>query len=328
MVRIEARVGDGWSGRLDRYVADELGTVSRSQFKARFASATVNGKDAKPSRELKAGDAVVVELRDEEDRSERAESIPLSVLYEDGDAIVVDKPQGMVTHPAHGNWSGTLGNALLGRAAEGARRGGPEGARPSRAGIVHRLDKDTSGVIIAAKNARAQEFLSAQFRERTTVKTYLAIVKGRPRATAGAVGQDSGHIDTWLARDPKDRKRFSVSPEGRGKRAVSDWKVLSEANGYCLVALRPKTGRTHQLRVHMRHAGCPIVGDPLYGRPDPRLPGATLMLHARELRIRLPGAAAVSRFVAPVPERFLKAMKALGLSSRSPSVPSSQTGLA
>lgn len=300
MAELEGIVAEPGAARLDRYVADDLGLLSRSQFKARFVSATVNGKDAKPSRPLKPGDRFVIRLLDEVDRSSASmpEDIALSVVFEDENVIVLDKAQGMVVHPAHGNWSGTLANALLGRlgAAEA----------PPRAGIVHRLDKDTSGVIIAARSAIALEALSAQFRDRTTVKTYMAITQRRP-------AQPAGRIDTWLARDPRDRKRFATAGEGTGKRAISDWRVLAESAGYAVLALRPKTGRTHQLRVHCRELGCPILGDPLYGRPDRRFPDATLMLHACELRIRLPGSDDVSVFRAPVPERMLAIAKALGI---------------
>lgn len=300
MAQLEGVVGEPGAARLDRYVADDLGLLSRSQFKARFVSATVNGKDAKPSRPLKAGDHFIIQLLDEVDRSGASlpEDIALSILHEDDQVVVVDKAQGMVVHPAHGNWSGTLANALLGRM-------GPDGA-PPRAGIVHRLDKDTSGVIIAAKSTLALEALAAQFRDRTTVKTYIAITQRRP-------AQPRGRIDTWLARDPRDRKRFATAPEGTGKRAISEWRVLAESAGYTVLALRPKTGRTHQLRVHCRELGCPILGDPLYGRPDRRFSAATLMLHAYELQIRLPGCDEVSIFRAPIPERMLAIARALGL---------------
>jgi 23S rRNA pseudouridine1911/1915/1917 synthase len=300
MAQLEGIVGESGAARLDRYVADDMGLLSRSQFKARFVSAMVNGKDAKPSRPLKPGDRFVIHLLDEADRTSASmpEDIALVVLYDDDQVIVVDKAQGMVVHPAHGNWSGTLANALLGRM-------GTDGA-PPRAGIVHRLDKDTSGVIIAAKSAAAQEALAAQFRDRTTIKTYIAITQRRP-------AEPHGRIDTWLARDPRDRKRFASAPEGTGKRAISEWRVLAEAAGYAVVALRPKTGRTHQLRVHCRDLGCPILGDPIYGRLDRRFPAATLMLHAYELRIRLPGRDEVSIFRAPVPERIVSVAAELGL---------------
>ncbi|OHD19878.1 MAG: hypothetical protein A2Y38_26750 [Spirochaetes bacterium GWB1_59_5] len=308
MAILEGSVGESGAERLDRYVADELKAVSRSQFKARFESATVNGREVKPSRLLKAGDQYRIVLRDEQDRSSASapEHIPLSVLFEDESTIVVDKPQGMVVHPAHGNWSGTLANALLGRFAALAGGSGEGCGAPPRAGIVHRLDKDTSGVIIAGKTVAAQEFLASQFRGRTTVKTYLAIVRRAPKAV-------SGRLDGWLARDPRERKRFAPSAEGVGKRALTEWRIVAQAGGYAVLALGLRTGRTHQLRVHCKALGCPILGDPVYGENDRRFPEATLMLHALELRIKLPGADEQSTFRAPIPERFLLVASSLGL---------------
>jgi 23S rRNA pseudouridine1911/1915/1917 synthase len=297
--------------RFDLYISEILKLLTRSQLKARFLSLHVNGKPSKLSRLVGSGDRFSLELLEEADRSTASlpEAIPLAILYEDADVIVLDKPQGMVVHPAHGNWSGTLANALLGHreAASMQGEGGlPLDAPPPRAGIVHRLDKDTSGVIIAGKTAAAQEFLAAQFRDRTTAKTYVAVVSGRPPARTGC-------IDDFLARDPKDRKRWARAEEGSGKRAVTEWRVVAEASGYSILALRPKTGRTHQLRVHCKGIGCPIVGDPVYGRPDRRFPGATLLLHSLELRIRLPGKGEASVFRAPLPERFRKVAAQLGL---------------
>ncbi|PKL08593.1 MAG: hypothetical protein CVV51_08100, partial [Spirochaetae bacterium HGW-Spirochaetae-7] len=144
------------------------------------------------------------------------------------------------------------------------------------------------------------------FRDRTTVKTYLAVVMGRPPAS-------SGRVDDWLARDPRHRQRFARCPEGTGKRAISEWRVVAVSGAYSVLALRPRTGRTHQLRVHCRDLGCPILGDPVYGRPDGRFPDANLMLHALELRIRLPGDEEASLFSAPLPGRFLALALSLGL---------------
>jgi 23S rRNA pseudouridine1911/1915/1917 synthase len=295
--------------RFDLYISENLKPLTRSQLKARFLSLLVNGKPSKLSRLVGNGDRFSLELLEEADRSTASlpEAIPLAILYEDAEVIVLDKPQGMVVHPAHGNWSGTLANALLGHRESSSMPGGPSpDAPPPRAGIVHRLDKDTSGVIIAGRNAAAQEFLAAQFRDRTTSKTYVAVVSGRPPARTGC-------IDDTLARDPRDRKRWARAEEGSGKRAVTEWRVVAEAGGYSILALRPKTGRTHQLRVHCRGIGCPIVGDPVYGRPDKRFPDATLLLHALELRIRLPGQTEASVFSAPLPERFRKVAAQLGL---------------
>lgn len=314
MARIEGSVDTGDPLRFDRYIAENLGLLSRSQLKVRLVSLSINGKVAKPSRLVEHGDKFCLELLDEIDRSSATspEDIPLNVLYEDAGVIVVDKPQGMVVHPAHGNWSGTLANALIGRMSLGCE----SEETPPRAGIVHRLDKDTSGVIIAGKTALAQEFLANQFRERTTIKTYLAITKRSPRINerVGASGSGAGGIiDNWLARDPRDRKRYAVSTEGEGKRAISEWRVLAEVGGYALLSLSLRTGRTHQLRVHCKALGSPILGDPVYGEADSRFPLASLMLHALELRIRLPGELDATVFRAPVPERFIKIGRSLGL---------------
>jgi 23S rRNA pseudouridine1911/1915/1917 synthase len=306
---LEGIVESGEAMRLDRYIADSLKLLTRSQLKTRLAGALVNGRVAKLSRLVQAGDAYSLQLKVEESRAESAEHMELSIIYEDDSVIVVDKPQGMVTHPAHGNWQGTLANGLLGRFSDSDLSGGsagklPDTQVPARAGIVHRLDKDTSGVIIAAKNAAAQEFLAAQFRERTTAKLYYAIVKGRPPAA-------KGRLDSWQARDPANRKRFAPSGEGRGKRAVTDWKLLSASGDYAFLALKPKTGRTHQLRVHCRQMGCPILGDAVYAKKDARFPQATLMLHAAELHILIPGGLEARCFSAPLPERFRFMMAAL-----------------
>ncbi len=300
MASFEGIVEGPGNARLDVYVSETLKLLSRSQLKARLRSAAVNGKPAKPSRVLREGDRLSLSWEEEAPAGLAPEDLPLSVLYEDDRVIVVDKAQGMVTHPAHGNWSGTLANALAGRASAGP---GTPGAAPDRAGIVHRLDKDTSGLLIAAKDAEAQEFLSAQFRDRRVLKEYLAVAC-RP------LPAPSGRVEGRMGRDPRDRKRFAPVETG-GKTAVTDWKVLERLGPYALVALRPRTGRTHQLRVHMKALGCPILGDPLYGRRDPRFPEATLMLHARRLRILLPGRSEPSTFTSEIPERFHRVLAAL-----------------
>jgi len=287
--------------RLDVYIAETLKLLSRSQLKSRCMTAAVNGRSVKLSRIIQSGDQYRIELMALAETSLVAEQLPLDIIYEDSAVIVVNKAQGMVTHPAHGNWRGTLANALLGRQSQGDQANAPQ-----RAGIVHRLDKDTSGVIIAARNAPAQDFLAAQFRDRSTVKYYLAIVSGQAPAV-------QGRVDDWLARDPRERKRFAPAAEGSGKRAVSDYQVLASAAGCSLLLLRPRTGRTHQLRVHCLKLGCPILGDPIYGRPGRLLPGASLMLHAAQLSIRLPAEELLRRFEAPLPEHFLRALARLKL---------------
>jgi 23S rRNA pseudouridine1911/1915/1917 synthase len=311
-----------WSGivaspgasRADLYIAEVVGLLSRSQLKARGVEIRVNGSIAKLSRPLRAGDRLDLAWKDEPRPGLQPEDIPLKVIYEDERCIAVDKAQGMVVHPGAGNRSGTLANALLGRACRapsaGEGRGDPVAKTPAprgraeRGGIVHRLDKDTSGVIVAAKDLEAQAFLAAQFKDRLTKKEYLAVTKGVPDPR-------SGRIADRLGRDKRDRKRFARVESG-GKAAVTDYRVIAAwGDSYALVALRPRTGRTHQLRVHMSGHGAPILGDPIYGRRDPRFPDATLMLHARRLRIALPDGGGEVEFTAPVPERFKAAVRAL-----------------
>ena len=304
----KGRVETGQGERADKYIADIAGVLSRSQLKARNAVISVNGKTVKPSLHLKPGDLVEVRWIEEPEHSFDPEKLDVAILYEDENVFVFDKAQGMVTHPANGNWHGTLANAALWLDAE--RRGG-EG--PPRGGIVHRLDKDTSGVIIVARNTPTHEFLSAQFKNRTTRKEYWAILCGSPK-------EASGRIENDLARDKRDRKKFAEYESG-GKRAVTDYKVLAawsldKSRSYALVALYPRTGRTHQLRVHMAGLHCPILGDPLYGKKDPFLPDATLMLHARRLRIVLPDSEEPKLFKAPLPRRFKAAIAAMEAAGR------------
>ena len=294
--------------RLDRYIAEKLGILSRSQIKVRKLQARINGKSVKLSRLISGGDRLELEWEEPEASFLVPQKIPLDILYEDTRVIVLDKRQGMVVHPGAGNKSGTLANALLHRRLSRSDGEGsmPEGFRP---GIVHRLDKDTSGVIIAAWDDAALAFLAAQFKERSTRKTYLALTKGIPP-------QKSGTISTRLTRDPRDRKRFICS-DSNGKQALSWYKVLETYGDHALVALRPKTGRTHQLRVHLRHLGCPVLGDPIYGRKDAMFPEATLMLHAYMLTIELPDGQGSRTFKAPLPARFRTILLRLRRSVRS-----------
>jgi 23S rRNA pseudouridine1911/1915/1917 synthase len=302
--------------RLDRYTAEYLKLLSRSQIKARGLTARVNGKPVKLSRILKSGDFLELSWTNAPPVELVPEAIPLNIIYEDRRVVVLNKSQGMVVHPGAGNHTGTLANALLWRRIAGMAEPRAvltgEGIRP---GIVHRLDKDTSGVIIAAWDDEAHAFLARQFRDRGVRKTYAALVKGVPPSRRG-------RIDTLLARDRIDRKRFTVLPEGggaaggRGKRALTFYRILRAWEGYSLLLLHPKTGRTHQIRVQLRHLGCPILGDPLYGAADRRFPGATLMLHALRLTIALPDVSPAGEnprsFTAPLPERFREILHALG----------------
>ncbi len=297
--------------RVDVFLSDHLALFSRSQAKARVVSVLVNGAQARLSRRLKQGDVVRVEFTEPPPIGAVAQDIPLSILFENRDVIVLDKPQGMVVHPGSGNPDGTLVNALLHHCREIADSFGAGEPRP---GIVHRLDKETSGVMIVAKNLAAHELLSAQFKARDTRKRYLAVLQGRP-------AEPAGKIETRIVRDPRHPTRFTWS-QSRGRSAVTRYRVLGTFTApgpaagnpgrvYSLVSLRPRTGRTHQLRVHMRSLGTPILGDPVYGRPDAGLPHATLMLHAHRLTIRLPGDEAARTFTARVPARFREVLKSV-----------------
>ncbi|MDR3123162.1 MAG: RluA family pseudouridine synthase [Treponema sp.] len=296
--------------RLDRYVAEELKLLTRSQLKTKLLGAKLNGKPVKLSRAVKPGDLLELVWADPEPLTLIPEDIPLDILYEDDRVAVINKAQGMVVHPGAGNRRGTLANALLCRRL--ARRCLPAGdfvphggfvPRDFRPGIVHRLDKDTSGVMIASYDDAALAFLADQFKARTVQKTYAAIVRLTPR-------EKTGVIATRIARDSRDRKRFAVSAD-RGKPALTRYRVIHSWGDYSLLALRPRTGRTHQLRVHLRHLGHPILGDGVYGVPDKHFPEATLMLHARTLAIVLPGQDAPSLFKAPLPARFRDFIAAL-----------------
>ena len=289
----------GGGVRLDRYIAENLRLLSRSQIKARELKAVVNGKETKIAHAVKNGDALELSWKEAEPINIIPENIPLNILYEDDRAVALNKPQGMVVHPGAGNRRGTLANALYYRKLEKNKLAEAQGSRP---GIVHRLDKDTSGVMIAAYDDEALAFLAGQFKSRTAKKTYIAIVRGIPT-------EKKGRIETYIARDPKDRKRFAVTP--RGKIAVTRYSVVKTWAAHSLILLRPKTGRTHQLRVHLRHLGCPIVGDPLYSPVDPLFPQAGLMLHARSLAIMLPGEDKERVFKAPLPDRFTAMIRSL-----------------
>jgi 23S rRNA pseudouridine1911/1915/1917 synthase len=296
----------GGGTRLDRYCAMKDGSVSRSRLKNGAVDIRVNGIVSKMSRMVRENDVITVEWTDPPSVLPSAENIPLEIIYEDEFVTVVNKRQGMVTHPGAGNWSGTLVHALLWHWKELA----PDGNL--RPGIVHRLDKDTSGGIITARKPEAESWLQKQFSERKTRKIYYAILCGRPVP-------DRGEIKTNIVRDPKNRKRFTWSedPE-KGRFAHTSYKVVSSYGTYAIVRFSIHTGRTHQIRVHSKYLGCPILGDPIYGKKDPLFPGATLMLHARSLTVVLPPTEApvatdgtAVTFTAPIPLRFRKVLATL-----------------
>ena len=295
--------------RLDRYIAEILGLLSRSQIKARQLTAKINGNDVKISRIVKNGDEIELFWNEAEPVNIIPENIPLNIIFENDQVVAVNKPQGMVVHPGAGNRQGTLANALYYRKinrgnlrTKGSLTLGSNSNEGLRPGIVHRLDKETSGVMIAAYDDVTLAFLAGQFKSRKTRKIYIAIINGIPK-------EKKGRIETCIARDPHNRKRFTVA--ARGKPALTYYSVVKTWQAHSLVLLRPKTGRTHQLRVHLRYIGHPVTGDSLYGFTDTLFPQASLMLHSRSLTITLPGETQPSTFKAPLPLRFIEMIRQL-----------------
>ncbi|MBN2737869.1 MAG: RluA family pseudouridine synthase [Spirochaetales bacterium] len=282
--------------RVDKFLSDIKALLPRNQLKNRLLSLKINGKEAKFSRKVSSGDSIVIELAAPPELKVLAEPMDLDIIYEDENVIVINKPQGLTVHPGAGICQGTLLNGLLYHVKELSQEFTDDAIRP---GIVHRLDKDTSGVIIAAKNMNALEFLSNQFRKRFAKKTYYAICKGIPQ-------NHEGEIDLRLIRDPNQRKRYTWTfAETKGKSSKTVFRVLKQIGDYSLLALSPRTGRTHQLRVHMKYQHTPIVGDSIYSRQDKIDPHATLKLHALRLLIKLPGKTGLQKFEAPLPQSFL-----------------------
>ena len=297
--------------RLDKYIASLPNGMNRSKLKSGIVCIQVNGKKQKISCQVKANDIIDIQWEENVPDNIEPENIPLDIIYEDENVCVVNKKQGMVTHPAAGNWKGTLVNALLyhwGRESIPELKEGQVSKILSnrRPGIVHRLDKETSGIIITAKNHDTEEFLSAQFRNHSSiVKEYIAICIGRPQ-------HQHGIIQTNIIRDPKERKRFkAVVGTEEGKPAESYYECINCYGEYSLMKVRINTGRTHQIRVHMKYLNCPILGDGIYAHQDKKFPKATLMLNARLLKIKIPGKEELSIFKSPTPERFIEVMKVL-----------------
>jgi len=289
--------------RLDSYIAQHLKILSRSQIKARKLEACLGGKAVKISRVLKPGDRLELSWNEPESLFLIPQDLPLDIIYEDKRVIVVNKAQGMVVHPGAGNRQGTLANALLYRGLEIMGRESTAEDQGLRPGIVHRLDKDTSGVMIAAWDEQAHAFLSRQFKARKVRKIYAAIVLGCPK-------DKTGFIDKKIIRSPRDRKTFTVSDK-EGKPSITYFRLVRSWKNYSLLLLRPKTGRTHQLRVHLKHLGNPILGDPVYGRSDSFFPQASLMLHAKSLSLVLPGHKQPQKFRTVLPVRFKKMIRIL-----------------
>lgn len=307
MSEIKLLVPDTFSGelRLDKYIATLPDGMNRSKLKSGVKEIIVNGKKSKLSQKVKARDLIEIIWEDNIPDDIEPENIPLDIIFEDKNVTVVNKAQGMVTHPASGNWNGTLVNALLYHWGRDAVKDinndkDPDILIKRRPGIVHRLDKDTSGIIITAKNRDSEEWLQKQFKNRNLKKEYICICTGRPPAV-------SGDIKTQIIRDPKKRQCFkAVDNTAEGKFARTIYHCIACYGNYSLIRVRIKTGRTHQIRVHMKYLGCPILGDELYNHLDKNFCDATLMLHSAKLQICLPEENKLTTFKTPVPERFIK----------------------
>lgn len=285
--------------RIDRYIS-EAGILARNQIKERNLIILLNDKEVKHSAKARNGSLYKLSWDKEVEVNIQAEQMDLNIIYEDSNCVVINKDQGVVVHPSIGNYSGTLVQGLLYHITNLSENFEGDMVRP---GIVHRLDKDTSGVIITAKNSDTLEFLSSQFRDRTNVKEYIAIIKGVP-----AKKRDT--IISYLKRDTRDRKRFmSNEDESSGKYAETDYVILAGNADYSLVKLTLKTGRTHQIRVHLKHLGHPILGDPIYSRADSKYKDATLMLHSFHLGINIPGGESLMNFYSQVPTRMVEFLK-------------------
>ena len=297
--------------RLDQYLQSRLSSYSRSRLQTliRQGAVTVNGEPAKPSHKLSARDVVLLELPEDHPRRIEPEDIPLNVLYEDEQMAAVNKPPGMVVHPARGNWTGTLVNALLHHCSSLSAT-----SDPGRPGIVHRLDQYTSGVIVCAKTDEAFYRLGSQFELRTTRKEYLAITDGEPES-------DRGEIDSPLGADPRDRLKVAVRLMG-GKRALTHYVVEERFGGHAFVHLRPRTGRTHQLRVHLASVGCPVLADALYSDRSEFSPSdagqdgdepvlTRQALHAWRLTLDHPRSGKSMSFEAPLPDDMAEVLRVL-----------------
>lgn len=298
---------DDAGDRLDRFVARAAPGLSRSYVQQLIAEGrvTVNGRIARASHLLRGGERILVTVPPPQPTALEPEAIPLKIVYEDADIVVVDKPAGMVVHPAPGHASGTLANALLARYPEMRLNGG------IRPGIVHRLDQDTSGLLVVARNDRAMQMLTEQQRARTMLKLYLTVVEGRFK-------EPEGTIDAPIGRHPTDRLRMTVTPGGRPAR--THYRVLEELGNYSLLEARLETGRTHQIRVHMLHRNRPVLGDPTYGgrRPRPTFGLTRQFLHAHRLGFYHPADGTWREFVSPLPPDLEAALERLRAAARAP----------
>ena len=286
--------------RLDIYIAENFNELSRTMIKKLIESNNilVNDKSEKVSYKVQANDNISIDVPEAKETKLKAQEIPLDIIYEDSDIIVVNKPKGMVVHPANGNPDGTLVNAILSICKNSLSGIGGE----LRPGIVHRLDKDTSGLIILAKNDKAHINMSEQIKERNVKKTYIALVRGN-------VPEEEATINMPIGRSTKDRKKMAVTKNG--KQAITHFKVLKRYSKYTLLEIKIETGRTHQIRVHMAEIGYPVVGDAVYSNGKNEFGIEGQMLHAYKLEFMHPITNKHMELTAPLPQYFEEILKKL-----------------
>jgi 23S rRNA pseudouridine1911/1915/1917 synthase len=290
------QVDEPGGARLDRYLADNYPELSRSQVQKIISGGhlLVNDRAAKAGLRLRAGDRIIFDVPPPEATTLIPESLPLDIIYEDADVLVLNKPVGLTVHPAPGHRSHTLVNALLAYLPEA-----PDTGDPARPGIVHRLDKDTSGVMVVALTATAHKFIAEQFREHTVDKTYIVLVKGR-------LSPEKGVVEAAIGRDRTNRQRMAVSDKGR--EAVTRYRVREYIGNYTLLEITLETGRTHQIRVHLKAIGFPVVGDATYGVKSKHL--SRQFVHAWRLGFRLPAGGEYHEFSAELPADLEQALAA------------------
>jgi 23S rRNA pseudouridine1911/1915/1917 synthase len=286
--------------RLDRYLAEKCPELSRTQAQKLVADGlvTVNGQVAKAGLKLDAGDRLRVMLPPPPDASLSPEAMPLNIVFEDSDLLVIDKPAGLTVHPAPGHPQHTLINAVLSYVPDL-----PPADDLRRPGVVHRLDKDASGLMVVAKNSQAQLYLISQFKARSVVKAYLVLVRGQ-------VTPDDGVIEAPIGRDPRHRKRMAVVADGEGREARTQYHVVRHVGEATLLEVKPETGRTHQIRVHLSAIGYPVVGDRVYGSRADKL--SRLFLHACRLGFKLPSSGEYREFTSNLPPELERVLAELG----------------
>ena len=296
------RYDDTKSSRLDKFLVTCLPEYSRTRLQNLIenGSILVDGTIAhKSGQSINQGNIIQVKVPPIESTELVPEDVPLDIIFENNDLMVVNKPAGMVVHPAAGHTSGTLVHAALGHAPEMMGIGGEK-----RPGVVHRLDKDTSGLIIIAKNDQAHRWLQDQFRLRKTIKTYLALVDGKPPTP-------SGRIEAPVGRDSVHRKLMTITTYKKGREAVSEYRTLEIFSNHVLLEVHPLTGRTHQIRLHLKYIGCPVAGDKVYGHTHSTIPIKRHFLHASQLTIELPNEEKATTFNAPLPKELIDVLERL-----------------